>query len=415
MAWVTIVILPFIQFLLLTSIALSTGFPRRSSTQPIRPETDIRSTRKSTKFSSAAFELPSQMSTPRLEPIKSPAQGRLSPNEFQLNLRRTNASLAAASLDKAKIKSSLIWIAFFAPSNHDQQGRFNSGGGRGGGGIYYTRQVHNMNGEFTEDIHVADGPGTRRCGVWICGSVRRGQTPKCVCAHRHSARAIPAGPRAGVLHRRRRRGFRSEIPAPRRVRVWAEGVRRCEGGGTRDGAWWVGGEEEGYGGWEEKRCGVVRVGREESEGAMRYGDAEQRSGGTSPRPRIPVREQDLRCGARDSTRMRSCVPAECEFAQTAIGADSARNGCGVYVYGRGTTRYGVGWVRVGTLRGWVDGIACSAARGLSAHTSASARSTGRRNLVPSALDSTARACGGAREGGAREGGDDERKEGEGTG
>ncbi|KAJ7027636.1 hypothetical protein C8F04DRAFT_1266726 [Mycena alexandri] len=65
--------------------------PARSSTEPIRPEIPP-----PTKFSSAAFELPSQMSTPRLKPIKQPAQ---------VSLRRTNASLAPASLDEAKIES----------------------------------------------------------------------------------------------------------------------------------------------------------------------------------------------------------------------------------------------------------------------------------------------------------------------
>ncbi|KAJ7021696.1 hypothetical protein C8F04DRAFT_1313397 [Mycena alexandri] len=71
--------------------------------------------------------------------------------------------------------------------------------------------------------------------------------------------------------------------------------------------------------------------------------------------------------------------------------DSTVCGCGVYLY-EGGGRRGMGW------GGW-DGAARR-------EDSARTQGTGRRNLVRSALDSTARVCGGV-----REGGDDERKEG----
>ncbi|KAJ7036248.1 hypothetical protein C8F04DRAFT_1258099 [Mycena alexandri] len=82
----------------------STGFPPRNSTQfssnvkrePIPGELDLR------EIQQRCLRVHlSQMSTPRLKPIKQPAQ---------VSLRRTNASSAAASLDEAEIESSLIWI-----------------------------------------------------------------------------------------------------------------------------------------------------------------------------------------------------------------------------------------------------------------------------------------------------------------
>ncbi|KAJ7021694.1 hypothetical protein C8F04DRAFT_1241166 [Mycena alexandri] len=130
----------------------------------------------------------------------------------------------------------------------------------------------------------------------------------------------------------------------------------CESGQKVCGGARAGGRGMGRGGWEEKRkekgrCGAGGWG-EESERAMPSSAVQVRVRARAP----PVRKQDLRCGARDSTRMRSCIPAECEFAQTAIGAvshrlDSAR-GCGVCTYTRAGDDEGWGDVGEGGEEGY---------------------------------------------------------------
>ncbi|KAJ7022519.1 hypothetical protein C8F04DRAFT_1310775 [Mycena alexandri] len=195
----------------------------------------------------------------------------------RLHLRRTNASSAPASLDEAEIKSSLIWIAFFAPSTHQ-----------------VLKQLRRWP---TTDS------GQDAAGCELCGSVQRAQTPKRVRETGRRAHTRPA-----------------QLPLARGRAAPSASLGQKVCGGARRG--YEGWRKEMVGGWEEKRrCGAT------GEKGERGRDAEQRSAGRSPRPHAPpVREQDLRRGARDSTRMRSCVPAEREFAQTAIGADSARAG-----------------------------------------------------------------------------------------
>ncbi|KAJ7040142.1 hypothetical protein C8F04DRAFT_1178241 [Mycena alexandri] len=130
-----------------------------------------------------------------------------------------------------------------------------------------------------------------------------------VCAH--SARATPAGPLGG-----------DSIDAD-----GAHSARRaeCESG--------------------QKVCGSVR-----GRGDKGWVRVEMRREKVRARVRTHLLYASRTCGAArgDSTHMRSCVPAEREFAQTAIGADSARAGAACTYTRAGTTRDGVGRVRVGT-------------------------------------------------------------------
>ncbi|KAJ7023012.1 hypothetical protein C8F04DRAFT_1193828 [Mycena alexandri] len=249
----------------LTCLAMavaSTGFPPRNSTQfssnvkrePIPGELDLR------EIQQRCLRVHlSQMSTPRLKPIKQPAQ---------VSLRRTNASSAPASLNEASLVGSPS-----LPSSH---------------------QVLNVD-------HTSNSSGER---AFIQSYLRT--------SGRDAAGCEFAAPHAARVRRRRRILGPRNSCWPRPSTQTARDTRASLGQKV------CGDARGGGGGWEEKRKDMVRV---------------------RVRAHLPYASRTCGAARGDSTRMRSCVPAEREFAQTATGAvshrlDSAHGGAMGWLEGR---------------------------------------------------------------------------------